>query len=226
MARLVTPSLIAVATEAEVQRHVLKDNSAGAHPDEELDALCAILNGVSAAIENVIDGPVVIRSFTETYDGAGERIFLRQRPVASVTSVKEEGQLLTVLEDYYVYAKEGYLLRASGGGALWWAKGYRERGLTGAYWTAKPQGVEVVYTAGRAIQTVTAGLLTAVTYTDPRDETIRLAALQWIQESWATGPANLSNVITEGGSIIRPVGIPPQVADKLQRFATPGVAAV
>ncbi len=226
MARLVVPSAIAVATEAEVQRHVLKDTSVGAHTDEELDVLCAILNGVSAATEGYIGGPVITRSFTEKYDGGVERIFLLQRPVQSVASVKEEGTLLTLAEDYYVYAQEGFLLRASGGGALWWAKGYRERDLNRVYWTTKPQGIEVTYTAGRATQTGSGASLTAVTYTDPRDEAIRTAALLWIHELWATGPANMSNQLTESGNVIRPAGIPPQVAKLLEPYRLPAVGAV
>lgn len=213
MARTVTPAQNAVVTEAEAQQFTFKDASATAHTDEELDVLCRILNGVSAAIERYIGGPVIEQQYTEKYDGGTSRIFLRQRPVTRVISVKEDGNILTGGEDYYVYAKEGYLLRAAGGGLFWWAKGYPQRGNYGT-WTWTPQGVEVTYKAGH----------TADVTKVPWD--IKQAALLWIYAIWHSGPANLANILTETGAFVRPEGIPAPVAKLLEKYRLPAVASV
>lgn len=220
MARSVYPSAIAVGTEAEVVRHVFKDVAATAHTDDEMDALVAVLNGVSAAIEGVIGGPVIRRSFTEKYDGGVERIFLRQRPVYSITSLTENGVSLTEFTHYYLYKPEGIIRRAPVTQVGWpesraWPRFYN-----------LPQTVEVTYVAGRAMQTGSGASLTAVAYDDPRDEAIRTAALIWIHETWSAGPANLSNLITEAGGVIRPAPIPPQAARLLEPYRTPRIEAV
>lgn len=77
--------------------------------DEELRGFIA---SVTDVVEDVV-GVVVRRSFTETYNGHGQRaILLRRRPVVSVTSVLEDG-VAVAASDYLVTAA-GVLTRTYG----------------------------------------------------------------------------------------------------------------
>ncbi len=97
---------------------------------------------------------------------------------------------------YYVYKAEGILRRA------------------GTRWLDQPQAVQISYTAG----------LAATVQDVPAD--IKMAALIWCHDIWSSGPANFSNVITEGGSVIRPQKIPAPVAQILGPYRTLWVGAV
>lgn len=191
-----------LVTPEEAWDHVFKDANAASHTDDELRALARIINGVSAAIQADV-GPVRNRSSTEQYDGGSDRIFTRWKPIVTVTSIIDNGITLTEGTDFFVYKEIGALRRY---GAIW--------GRPGLWGTSFPMSVTVTYTAG----------MSATVDAVPHD--IKLAALLWVHEMWATGPANLSNVVTDQGVFIRPQAIPPQVNKYLQPYRSVGVWAV
>ena len=154
---------------------------------EEKAALTALAEAVSGWIERRC-GPVLQVTVTEKHDGGTSRLFLRQRPVASVVSVKEAGVDLTPA-DYVLYGPEGILVRVSGGYEIPWADGL--------------QVIEVTYTAGRA-----------ATLADVPPE-IRGAVLRWTYELYHSQPDNITGQVTE--SAIQRTGTPPDDVMELLR---------
>lgn len=213
MSRLILPSESALATELEVQRFVwrrpaLASSDPGGHTDEEQDILCAILNGVSAAVEQHLGG-VIKRSYVESYDGGQEFIPLRHGPIVQVSSVVELTQPLTENVDFAVYREAGKLRRLPAIQSGWWPPG--SMAVRRVMWAPFPKAVAVTYTAGWATQERDAnGSLVAVRY-DEGGEAIRTAVLIWCHYLWAAGPAAYGPTITEAGLAIRPTGMPAPV---------------
>lgn len=196
------PLINELVTPEEAWDHVFKDANAASHTDDELSALARIINGVSAAIQADV-GPVRNRSFNERFDGGSDRIFTHWKPIVTVTSITDDSITLTEGTDFFVYKEIGAIRRY---GAMW--------GRPGLWGTPFPMSVAVTYTAGMA----------ATVDEVPPD--MKLAALLWVHEMWATGPANLSNVVTDQGVFIRPQAIPPQVNKYLQPYRSVGVWTV
>ena len=218
MARLVTPSQSALATELEVQRAVWKSTTLSpldpGHSEEEQDVLCGILNAVSDAVEQLLSG-VIEREYVEYGDGGSEWLLLRHRPIVSVLSVREGSRDLVEGTDYAVYYDLNRLRRLPG------ALGQPSR----AQWLAGSATVMVRYRAGWATQVRDgSGNLIAVQYR-PGGEGIRQAVLLWCQALWETGPAAYSVQIGASGFVLnRNVGIPPQVQALLQPYRHPATA--
>jgi hypothetical protein len=118
MARLVTPSRSALATELEVQRAVWKDTATAplspGHSEEEQDVLCAILNAVSDAVEQLLSG-VIEREYSEYADGGSQWLLLRHRPIVAVLEVREGTRTLVEGVEYAVYHHLNRLRRLPGG---------------------------------------------------------------------------------------------------------------
>lgn len=130
-------------TLAEAKRAINVPASWAVHEDE----LALFVAGVSGRIDDMC-GPVVVREVVEWHDGGESSIWLRQPPVASVTSVTEyDSTTATVLdpEDEATVPADGYLAeldghfavvrRRSGGSDLRFGSGRRR--------------VKVAYSAGR-----------------------------------------------------------------------------
>lgn len=188
-----------LVTAKEAWDYVFKDVDPASRTNDETDTLNRIILGVSTALESTY-GPLLNTTYTEKYDPSDTDILvLKRRPVVSVTSVVEGSTTLTEDTDYYVYQEEGYLRRYPTG--AWGA-------LTVALWgSTAPKSITVTYVAGRG---ASASVL-------PWD--IKLAALVWTMDLWNTGPANLSNLLTETGAFVRPTAIPPQVQELMRPYA-------
>jgi hypothetical protein len=218
MARLVTPSRSALATELEVQRAVWKDTATAplspGHSEEEQDVLCAILNAVSDAVEQLLSG-VIEREYSEYADGGSQWLLLRHRPIVAVLEVREGTRTLVEGVDYAVYHHLNRLRRLPGG------TGRTET----VSWLSGTATVWVRYRAGWATQVRDAtDQLVAVQYR-PGGEAIRQAVLLWCQALWETGPAAYSVQVGATGFVLnRNVGVPPQVQALLQPYRTVATA--
>lgn len=126
--------------------------------DSVSDAELAVF--ISAASEVVEDyvGAVVQRSVTDVFDGGRSAVLLTVKPVASVTSVTDNGTALDT--GAYKVSESGVLTRVVG----------RDAGR----FTGGVQSLEVVYTAGQAADTASA----------PRR--VKMAALIIAQHLWET----------------------------------------
>lgn len=209
MARLVTPSANALATELEAQRVIWKVSALApadmGHSEEEQDLVCMLLNAVSDAVERLLGG-VIERTYTERYDGGTAWIALRHRPVWSVASVKELNAQLAEGTHYLVYRESGRIRRIP------WLPGH-------TVFAPYPQAIEVTYVAGWATQIRDPNnQLIAVNYR-PGGEAIRQAVLLWCKALWEVGPAAYSYQITESGVFLnRNLEVPPPVAALLAPF--------
>lgn len=208
MARLVTASPMALATEWEAQRIVWKDTSLSpdptGHTDEEQDLVAAILNAVSDAVHRLLGGSIMEEERTERYDGGKHWLRLRAFPVWSVTSVVEDTVTLVADRDYVVYPEIGYIRKLA------------------APFLDRPLAVTVTYTAGWAKQVRDADdNLVRVDYR-PGGEAIRQAVLLWCKAIWDVGPAVYSYQVTDLGVLLaRNADVPPVVAALLAPYQRP-----
>lgn len=76
---------------------------------EQLQWLCIV---ATSLVEGDLTRVIVRRTFTETHDGNWDRIILFNKPVVSITSVTENGTLLTG-SDYFLNARTGTLYRGT-----------------------------------------------------------------------------------------------------------------
>jgi hypothetical protein len=125
------PDLLDVVTFGAVQAAVRV-------PDGSQDLLADYITVVSRHIDDLC-GPVVYRTVTaELHHGGSCELFLLRYPVASITSVTENGVAL-VTGDWYLDVAGGMLTRAGG--------------ITSPYadwyWGAGRRNVAVTYVAGR-----------------------------------------------------------------------------
>jgi len=124
---------LCVATVAEVKDFLRKSD------DQDLAVLDAIANGVGAYFKSATGRQFIVPASDATVkmDGTGDvDLWLPDYPIVSVTSIKELGITLVKDTDFYQYDPAGRLRRA------------------GHAWTDEPQGVEVVYKAGYAVESV------------------------------------------------------------------------
>lgn len=120
---------MALCTQLDVEQKLQWDITS--EPDAVITALIA---DAQALIETEIGRTVESASRTETFDGGRWSLFLKWWPVTAVTSVTEDGTLLTVTTEYLWYER-GKLIRTAGGYQKAWSNG-------------KPQSIAVVYTGG------------------------------------------------------------------------------
>lgn len=124
-----------------------------------------LIDGVSEAFNKYVGRTLAKTTYTAVYiDGNGkESLLLPQYPVASITSITEDGNALTEGEDndYLLYAASGILKRVSGA----WAKG--------------PKTIKITYVAGYVVQGVT---VTAPDIALPAD--LKLACMMQVAREW------------------------------------------
>ena len=118
-----------LCTQADVEKKLQWDITA--EPDPVVAALIA---DAQALIEAEVGRPLESATWTETFDGRPWSIYLSNWPVTGITSVTEDGTVLTVTTDYLFYPR-GKLIRVSNGYQRTWQ----------AY---KPQSLVVQYVAG------------------------------------------------------------------------------
>ena len=112
-----------------------------------------VITAASRMIDQVV-GPVVVRTVTELHDGGKDRIWLRQPPVPTVTTVTEyDYTTATVLtaESNASKPDAGYLLRTVGTASYL----ARRTGGSATTFSSGDQNIEVVYQAGRYATTAT-----------------------------------------------------------------------
>lgn len=157
----------------EAKEHLNKRMDDTTDDEELLDWIDAI----TLAIEKQV-GPVVLREYIESYSGGSNRIFLRERPVISVTQVLEDWgpddqRILT--EELYggPYADDQYTVDEAHGVITRHTGGYP------MYFPAGTSNIEITYTAGK----------------QPIPQNIRTAAKELLNHHWrasqiATGQLN------------------------------------
>lgn len=130
-----------------------------------------LIDGVSEAFNKYVGRTLAKTTYTAVYiDGNGkESLLLPQYPVASITSITEDGNALTEGEDndYLLYAASGILKRVSGA----WAKG--------------PKTIKITYVAGYVVQGVT---VTAPDIALPAD--LKLACMMQVAREWQKTKGN------------------------------------
>jgi hypothetical protein len=128
---------------AEVKDHLRIPSTDRSHDAR----LMRMIDGITPVVEN-ITGPIVQKTYTETYDGGRQFISLRHRPVISVTSVVEyRGGIAYTLTQVatpdlgtiysYAFQTPGRIVRRTVGGGV-------------TTFPAGPDAVAVVYVAGFA----------------------------------------------------------------------------
>jgi hypothetical protein len=121
---------LALCTQLDVEQKLQWDITA--EPDTTVTALIA---DAQAHIEAEVGRALESGTRQETFDGGRVALFLKYFPVTAVTSVSEDGDVLTV-DDDYIWNERGRLLRVS-------AAGYQKM------WTTyKPQSIVVDYDGG------------------------------------------------------------------------------
>jgi hypothetical protein len=121
---------MALCTQLDVEQKLQWDITA--EPDSTVTALIA---DAQATIEAEVGRTLESASRTESFDGGAVALFLKWWPVTTVTSVTEDGTLLTVDTDY-ILKEEDRLIRVT-------TAGYRR-----LWKTYKTNAVDVVYTGG------------------------------------------------------------------------------
>lgn len=149
---------VSVVSLAELKLHM--NTPTGTTYDAELRE---VLASATSVCQDYIGRPIARQTFTETHDGGGDSLRLRQTPAIAVTSVTESGTLLTA-SDYVLDTSASMLWRGT---------------TTSTYaWVSGVQNISVVYTAG---------------YVDPpyalRMAVRRMAEHLWTRSQQAPHPA-------------------------------------
>jgi hypothetical protein len=120
---------LALCTQLDVEQKLQWDVTA--EPDTTVTALIA---DAQALIESHVGRPLESGTRTDIFDGGRVALFLRTWPVTEITTVTEDGTVLTA--DDFKWYPNGKVIRTSTTGSqiLW--KAY------------KPQSIEVVYEGG------------------------------------------------------------------------------
>lgn len=149
------------------------------------EALTIKVRAVSRRLDQAV-GPIVQRTITgETHEGGCDRIWLRHRPVTSITTVTEysggTGSTLTA-EDYDTLPSDAYAAdpchtgTATFSGRLW-----RRSGGSPSCFPAGPQAVRVTYVAGRYADTASV------------DPLFKEAAAVMLKNAWRPNEAAVQN---------------------------------
>lgn len=96
--------------------------------------ITSLIEDAQAHVEAEVGRTVESAARTETFDGGERTLFLRFFPVTTLTSVTEDGTVLTVDDDFMWY-ENGGLIRVAGDRQVAWK-------------TLKRQAIDVVYTGG------------------------------------------------------------------------------
>jgi hypothetical protein len=163
-----------------------------------------LIDSVSALFDGYVRWTLALTTYTsKLLDGSGrENLLLPVRPVASITSIKEDDVTLTLGDDYDYLAdlEIGILFRVDGA------------------WAAGRQNIEITYKAGYVVQGATPGTgETAL----PGD--LKLAALMQVAAEWKRhqqGDWNESSRSFPDGSVSKRNEDPllPQVKAILDRY--------
>jgi hypothetical protein len=120
---------LTLCTQADVEFKLQWDITS--EPDSTVTDLIA---DAQALIEAEVGRTLESASRAETFDGGPVALFLKYFPVTAVTSVSEDGDVLTSAD--YAFKENGRLIRTG-------TTGYQ------TYWrTYKPQSIDVDYTGG------------------------------------------------------------------------------
>jgi hypothetical protein len=141
--------------------------------DDDLAVLEVLINSVGEFFRRKLGRTLISTVYTaELYDGNGWPDFwLPNFPVTLLTSVHEDGTLLTENTDFYAYLPSGRMRKASSGG----------------YWTTNPKGIKVTYTAGYALASVPPDLKVAFL--------VQLSTLweKFLHKSWGETSRSVGN---------------------------------
>lgn len=130
---------MALCTQADVEKRLQWDITA--EPDPVVTMLIA---DAQATMEAEVGRALESADYVEVFNGGHPALFLNAWPVTTVTSVTEDGTVLTVDDDYVWYAS-GKVIRVSSGYQRMWN-------------TWKINAIEVDYTGGYLAGTHTAEL--------------------------------------------------------------------
>ncbi len=155
---------------------------------EEIRLLTLLINGVSEAVENYLGYRFIIRNITVITQGARDKRDRLYLPPPITWVVSMVEDGVVLLPALY-HTYDRYLLRN-----------------LGASWSVKPKSIRVEYEVGKHLTIANI----------PPD--VKLGALIWMYDLWHSGPANFSNIITEGNVMIRPIAIPLQTKTFLNRY--------
>lgn len=158
-----------IVTTAETKTHLNIDASNTASDAE----LAGFISAGSRVVDREV-GPVVQRTVVQTFDGGRSQVLLSETPVASITSVVDNGTTVSA-SDYTVGSDSGVLYRVDGDGLTEFDPGIRS--------------LVVTYVAGRVANTAAV----AASYGD-----FRLAALIIIQHMWETQRPAAAGPFTQG----------------------------
>lgn len=126
-----------LATQADIESMFHTDFGNPAEP-----VIALYLQQAQAAIEAVAGRPLELEERTELYTvQGGDQLALRTWPVASITSITEDG--VVVSPSYYTLFNDSGIVQRTSSVREWWPGDVWNYG-----WTQLPNGLSVVYTAG------------------------------------------------------------------------------
>lgn len=117
---------MALCTQADVEKRLQWDITA--EPDSVVTMLIA---DATALMESEVGRSLESANRTETFDGDLWSLFLTNWPVTSMTTVTEDGTVLTVTTDFLWYTT-GKVIRVANGYQTWW-KAYKPQSIVVAY---------------------------------------------------------------------------------------------
>lgn len=219
MPTTVNPSLKALVTLTEAQNYMNYLNAS--LTDAQNDALLRLINGVSEAMANHCQVPLIKAQATEYYTGGKRKIILKRSPIdrAETFTVIEDGieryppvqgtkyTSTGATPDYYLNVDTGIIERAA------------------SDWDDDYEIVAVTYTAGRGWQYKAAGqkrtaVTDAFTSTDIPDD-LREAALIILKAHTDLGPTSWGAQILPEGGVMRPSAWPLAARLMLAQYSMP-----
>lgn len=179
-------------------------------------------------------------TYTHYHDGTGRRdLFLRERPVVSVTSVNVDatgyygdgasafaastlwaaGTQYSLVRDYGAVSRSGRLRRLGGAGSSWlnddlwglgYGRGYLSGGTAGPCWPAGSGNIKVVYVAGFLPADIPAEISQAVN---------EVAKAMWLRRN-LTGPVHHERLGEYDYDLMQlPIGALPELGSVRQMLA-------
>ncbi len=145
----VTPSINALIQVGDFKTYYYAPNSPMLSKTDLDDLFQGIINGVSDEIEDYLSHPVVVRTFTATFDSNGKPfLFLPENPIVAVTSITIDGQVVDPAT-VTVYAK-GLYYSSGWGRPQPVIPGEYHDGLS-LLPSFTPKGISITYTAGYSV---------------------------------------------------------------------------
>ena len=160
------PTPLAAADNAIVDKSIVKEYLKLSTDDSSQDDfLQRWINSVSSAIEHFVRGPIVVRSFTEIYDGTGSaKLMVRQRPIVSLKTDQHDLKYRIDIDSPWQELEPNANHIIIKPDAPWYIYLYLN------YFPAGIQNIQVAYNAGRPV-------------TGPFDEIVVEAVTEIFKES-------------------------------------------